>query len=164
MGIGWHRLDHIGIIVKDMDKAMGFYSKVFGFELPKIGPYKKIIEVGPGRKYCLISSSGEVEGESFIEFLALAQDEGSKWLIDMGMMDGTICEVCIAVDNIEEWYDRVKGMGYTPVNGPSAKPLVNKKYVESPSGSRWFYLLPSETGQQYWVEILERPGDPYRKR
>lgn len=162
MGSGWHKFDHVGILVKDLDKAMDLYKKLFDFDLPKTGPYNKIIK-SKEHRYCLLSAKGEGEEEIFIEFFDTAHDAESRRVLDLSRADGVIAEICIAVDNIEEWYDKVKRTGYTPVTGPSGRPLTNEKYVLSPAGSKYFYLLPSETGQQYFIEILERPGDPYRK-
>jgi len=162
MGKRWHKFDHIGIIVKDLDKSMEFYRKVFGFELPKTGPYNRVIQ-SRGHKYCLISAKGEGEEEVFIEFFDVAFDPESQRVMNLLGGDGAVVELCVAVDNIEAWYDEMKMKGYTPVGNLSGQPLTTEKYALSPAGSRYFYLLPSETGQQYWIEILERPGDPYRK-
>ena len=159
---GWHKFDHIGILIKDenLEKAMEFYKKLFGFDLPKTGPYKKIVEYD-GRRYSLISSKGTGEEETFLEFLP----SKDNYALNMLKGEGAIVELCITVDDVEEWFDKVKEMGLTPINPHTGKPLEKKGEIVTGAvtKSRFFYLHPSETFGTL-LEILERPGQPYRKR
>lgn len=158
----WHKFDHIGILVKDdnLEKAMEFYKKLFGFDLPKTGPYSEIVEQS-NRRYALISSKGTGEEETFIEFLP----SKDNYALNMLNAEGTIVELCITVDDIEEWFDKVKKMGLTPINPYTKKPLLDKNEIVTGmvTKSRFFYLHPSETFGTL-LEILERPGQPYRKK
>jgi catechol 2,3-dioxygenase-like lactoylglutathione lyase family enzyme len=164
----WYKLDHLGILVKDVKKAREFYKKMFDFDLPETGPYSKAYDTGGywNGKYCLISGKGKGDEEIFIEFLEIPPNVDTSSLgFTFSNPEGAIVELCIAVDDLDEWYNKVKRMGYTVVSGWSKKPLTEEqKYVRAPSGSKYFYLLPEETGTQFFIEILERPNDPYRKQ
>ena len=158
----WHKFDHIAIVIKDenLEKALNFYKKLFGFDLPKTGPYSKIIE-DSGHRFCLISSRGEGKDETFIEFLT-AKDSYS---VDLLKGEGAIVEFCVTVDDIDEWFDKVMAMGLSPINPINGNPLVNKEEIPegSVTKSKFFYLRPSQTFGTL-IEILERPGQPYRNR
>lgn len=158
----YYKFDHIGVVVKDINRAMDFFKKVFGFEMPKTGPYSKIASTEDGLKYALVSSKGKGEEETFIEFLEPPASGARDYIFDLLRAEGTIVELCITVEDIEGWYDKLKGMGLTPLD-LAGRPLVDKKYVlMKDTGSKCFYLPRSQTyGVQ--IEILERPGDPYRK-
>jgi catechol 2,3-dioxygenase-like lactoylglutathione lyase family enzyme len=156
---GWYKFDHIGIMVKpgNLEKVMEFYKNLFGFELPKTGPYSKVVDMGSW-KYCLISSKGSGKEETFIEFFEPPSE--ASYHTDLLKGEGTIVELCITVDNIEQWYDKLKKMGITPLD-LNGNPLVDKKYDGVPTGSKFFYLPRSVTFGTT-IEILERPGQPYR--
>lgn len=145
------KFDHIGIVVKDLEKAIEFYSGVFGFRQPKTGPYSRVLEVDkPGYKlrYVLLSANGVS-----IELLEPKEGPWTKRLEEKG--EGAICELCIEVDDIEEFHDKIKKMGITPV-GRFGQSLVEEKYVEAPSGARFIYL-PLDKTYGTLIEVLERP-------
>lgn len=148
------RFDHAGIVVRNLEESIRFYSEVFGFRQPKTGPYSKTLIVDePGYKlrYALLEADG-----FFIEFLEPKEGPWVKRLEEKG--EGSICEICVVVDNVEEFYDRMKNRGITPVDR-FGKPLVGKKYVEAPSGAKFMYLAPTET-HGTMIEVLERSWKP----
>jgi hypothetical protein len=104
---------------------------------------------------------GKGEEETFIEFLP----SKDNYALDLLKGEGSMVELCIAVDNIEEWYDKVIQMGLTPMNPMTGKPLNSKDEIVTglETKSRFFYLNPSETFGTL-IEILSRPGQPYRKK
>lgn len=145
------KFDHVGIVVEDLEKSIKFYSDVFGFKQPKTGPYSKILIVDKPRykvRYAMLTNNG-----FFIELLEGKEGPWEERLKEKGQ--GAICEMCFAVDNIEKFHDEIEKQGMTPVDGYGT-PLVDKKYVEAPSGSRFIYLRPKETNGTL-IEILQRP-------
>ncbi len=96
------RIDHIGIVVKDLEKALGTYSRHFGFEtdttrggeLPALGIRNAFMPVG----------------ESDLEFIQATTPEGpvAKFVAERG--EGTFM-LSIAVDDIEAAVEQLRGLG-----------------------------------------------------
>lgn len=145
------KFDHIGIVVKDLDKAIKFYSEVFGFRIPETGPYSKILEIDqPGYKirYVLLEANGV-----YIELLEPKKGPWLKRLEERG--EGSIWEVCFEVEDIDEAYDEFNNMGITPTDRFD-RPLAKGRYTVSPSGARFMHL-PLDKTYGTWIEILDRP-------
>jgi len=122
----------------------------FGWNLPKTGPYSKILEVDvPGEKirYALL-----VSYNSYIELVEPKEGLWMKYLEERG--EGAICELCIRVDDIKQARKMLERKGITPMDRFN-KPL-KEKYILAPSGARYFYL-PVQKTFGTWIEILERP-------
>jgi predicted enzyme related to lactoylglutathione lyase len=145
------KIDHIGIVVKDLKRAMNFYSEVFGWKQPDTGPYSKMLEIerpGDKSKYVLLQGGGP-----YIELFEPKEGPWLKRLNERG--EGSIWQICVSVDNIEKFYDVMNERGITPVDSLN-KPLTGRKYIVTSSGSKIFYLPPAKT-YGTWFEILERP-------
>jgi methylmalonyl-CoA epimerase len=146
------KFDHIGIVVKDVEKTVKFYTEVLGWKLPEEGPYSKILQVDvPGEriKYAMLESGG-----TYVEFLEPEEGLWLEYLKTKG--EGAICEMCVLVDDIGEARKKVVKMGLVPMDRFN-KPL-KEEYMEAPSGSRYFYLHPEDTFGT-WIEILQRPWE-----
>ena len=145
------KIDHIGIVVKDLKKSMNFYSEVFGWKQPDTGPYSKVQEIDrPGDKFRYVLLQG---GGPYIELFEPKEGPWSERLNERG--DGSIWQICVSVDNIEKFYDVMKERGITPVDGLN-NPLTGRKYIVTSSGAKIFYLPPTKT-YGTWFEILQRP-------
>jgi methylmalonyl-CoA epimerase len=144
------KYDHVGIVVRDVEKAVRFYSEVLGWKMPESGPYSKILQVDvPGEKikYAMLSS-----GETYIELIEPEEGLWLTYLEERG--EGAMCELCVVVDDIEEARKNLEAIGIEPMDRFN-EPL-KEKFMEAPSGSRYFYLPPEETFGT-WIEILQRP-------
>jgi len=149
--------DHVGIVVRDIEKSLKFYSEVIGWKLPETGPYSKILHIDvPGEKikYAMLSS-----GKTYLELIEPEEGVWKEFLDEKG--EGAICELCVLVKDINEARKKVESMGLTPMDR-FRKPL-EKGYEEAPSGSRYFYL-PTEETSGTWIEVLQRawPDDKLR--
>ena len=160
------KFDHIGIVVKNMEKTLELLSKLFEVELPpSSSPLSKIYrvidspELSGGIRWAMIPTDGP--DSTMIEPL---EPKGKSWLLDFLKANGdmAISEICFRVDDIEKFYDKVKKMGFTPVDG-NGKPLVDKKYFlvtipGVPAEIKCFYFnMPLKPNQGPAFEILEYP-------
>jgi methylmalonyl-CoA epimerase len=143
------KYDHVGIVVRDVEKALKFYTDVLGWTLPASGPYSKILVIDvPGEKikYAMLESGGT--------YLELIEPEEGIWMEFLQKKgEGAICELCVLVDDIMKAKTRVIDMGFTPMDR-FQKPL-KEDFMEAPSGSRYFYLSTKDT-QGTWIEVLQR--------
>lgn len=142
--------DHVGIVVRDVEKAVRFYSEVLGWKLPTEGPYSKILTVDvPGEKirYAMLSSR-----ENYLELLEPHEGVWLDYLREKG--EGAICELCVLVDDIVKARRELEAKGVVPTDR-FKKPL-KEGFMEAPSGSRYFYL-PEDQTLGTWIEVLERP-------
>lgn len=149
------KFNHIGIVVKDIEKTMEMFSELFDVELPKTGPDSRIHEYPQG-KYAMLKANG-----FWIELLEEKEGPMADFLKKNG--DGAVAEICFVVDDIEKYYDKFKKMGLTPVDY-FGEPLVDEKYFVIPvpglpEGSVKCFYLPRK-GNEPAFEILEEPPYP----
>ena len=119
-------IDHIGIAVENIDKAMGFYRKALNLELNggedilerhlKVG----FIETGNTRLELIESTSNES---------AIA-----KYIATKG---GGIHHICLAVDNIDEALAQMKKEGYA---------LIDNEPRPGAEGSLIVFIHPKSSG------------------
>jgi catechol 2,3-dioxygenase-like lactoylglutathione lyase family enzyme len=160
--------DHIGVAVKDMDRALKFLSN-FDVRLPPpTSPLSKFFKVRDcdlaGVKWALVPS-GSMDNAMIEPLEPTREGQLSDFLKTRG--DMAVFELGFRVKDIESFYDRVKQMGMTPVDGDGA-PLVDKKYflvcpscveMAEQDWIKCFYVnIPSEPGQGPAIEILEYPA------
>lgn len=123
------RIDHVGLVVKDFEKAIEFYQKIVGFEL----------------KGTLTHTNGVIR----LAFLGFNDSDETELEIIQGYNDnlpseGKVHHFAINVDNLEEEYERVKQLGAR---------FVDPEIVTLPNGSRYFFIYGPE-GE--WVEFFQR--------
>ena len=157
------KFDHIGIVVKNMEKTLEFLSKLFEVELPpSSSPLSKVYRILPGQdggRWAMVPTDGL--DSTKIEPL---EPKGESWLTDFLRANGdmAVAEICFRVDDIEKFYDKVKEMGLTPVDG-NGEPLVDKKYFRVPISGvpaeiKCFYFnLSLKPNKGPAFEILEYP-------
>ncbi len=144
------KIDHVSIVVKDIEKAIAFYSEVLGWKLPREGPYSRILSLEvPGEKirYAMLSA-----GQNYFELVEPKEGIWLEILKERG--EGAICELCVLVDDIEEARLSIEKKGMVAMDW-SRKPL-KEPYMTSPSGTKIFYM-PTEGTFGTWIEVLERP-------
>lgn len=123
------RLDHVGIVVRDMEKTLAFYTEVVGLELK-------------GR---LTHTNGVIE----LAFLGFhGQDETEVELVqgysDSLPAEGTVHHFAVSTDNIEEEYERVRALDL---------PYLDEEIVTLPNGHRYFFIHGPE-GEN--IEFFQR--------
>jgi len=149
-------IDHVGILVKDIEKAIKFYGELFEWHIPHEKPYEgKIGFVDmPGHKYkyAMLKASNNV----YLELLEPVEGPWVEKLQKEG--DGAISEICVETDNIEEMADRLVRMGVSPLlDATIQKPIKQgEKYFVTPSNNRIFYVPRDRTLGTQW-EIIQRP-------
>jgi catechol 2,3-dioxygenase-like lactoylglutathione lyase family enzyme len=139
------KIDHIGIVVNELDKIVDFYVENLGCQRGKI--YEMEWEKQKFR-YTFLRIV-----DDYVEILEPKKGEFFKRLKEGG--EGTLVEICFEVDDIGRFYDGMKKKGIT-LTDPDRKPLARgKKYWTSPTGDKFAYL-PLEATFGTWIEVLER--------
>jgi len=110
-----NKIEHLGIAVKDIDKANALYEQLLG-----VAPYKQE-EV---ESEAVITSFFKV-GESKIELLASTDEEGpiGKFITKKG--EG-IHHIAFDVDDIEKELDRLEKEGFQIINKVPKRGADNK--------------------------------------
>lgn len=128
------KIDHVSIIVKDIDEALKAYSEMFGF--------KKVEELqGPGGEFkAVMAKSGDI----LLEFLQPLKDTGpfAKFLQERG---GGLHHVSFQTDDIKNELKNLKAKG---------KRLINEEPLNQP-GAKLAFVHPS-AGQNVLIELAER--------
>ena len=119
------KIDHIGVAVKDLDKAIEIYNNVFGFELLEI-------EEVPSQKVKVAKFN---VGGVHIEFLQpLAKDSPiSRFLENKG--EG-IHHIAYYTDDIKGLLDDIKGKGVK---------MINEEPIKGSSGTIIAFVHPKSS-------------------
>jgi len=124
------RVDHIGVVVKDLEKSIAFYQDVLDLKL----------------KARMTHTNGVIE----LAFLGYEESDETEIELIQGYSDtlpseATIHHFAITVDDIEEEYDRIKSLDNTE--------LIDEEIVTLPNGYRYFYVYGPE---KEWIEFFQR--------
>nr|WP_249599064.1 VOC family protein [Peribacillus frigoritolerans] len=124
------RVDHIGVVVKDLEKSIAFYQGVLDLKL----------------KARMTHTNGVIE----LAFLGYEESDETEIELIQGYSDtlpseATIHHFAITVDDIEEEYDRIKSLDNTE--------LIDEEIVTLPNGYRYFYVYGPE---KEWIEFFQR--------
>ncbi|MDZ5471570.1 VOC family protein [Bacillus sp. 31A1R] len=123
------KIDHVGIMVKDIEKSIKFYEDVVGFKLKAHVPHSD-----SALKLAFLGFEGSDETE-----LELIQGYN-----DSLPAEGKVHHLAVTVDNIEEEFDRVKALDVK---------FVDDHITVLPNGYRYFFIYGPE-GE--WVEFFQR--------
>jgi len=112
------RIDHIGIVVKDLDTALATYSKHFGFS---VDPNKGGAVPALGIKNAFMPV-----GESDLEFIQPLGEEGpvAQFAKDRG--EGTFM-LSVEVEDIEAAVEHLRGLGARVGNPNNGVAFVSMK-------------------------------------
>lgn len=124
------RIDHVGMVVKDFERAIEFYQTIVGFELKG-----KITHTNGVFQLAFLGFGGTDETE--LEIIHGYNDSLPA--------EGKVHHFAVHVDNLEEEYERVSKLGAA---------FVEEGIVELPNGYRYFFIFGPE-GE--WVEFFHRP-------
>ncbi|MED3834771.1 VOC family protein [Peribacillus frigoritolerans] len=124
------RVDHIGVVVKDLKKSIAFYQDVLDLKL----------------KERMTHTNGVIE----LAFLGYEESDETEIELIQGYSDtlpseATIHHFAITVDDIEEEYARIKSLDNTE--------LIDEEIVTLPNGYRYFYVYGPE---KEWIEFFQR--------
>ncbi|MGZ9814434.1 VOC family protein [Peribacillus simplex] len=124
------RVDHIGVVVKDLEKSIAFYQDVLDLKL----------------KARMTHTNGVIE----LAFLGYEESDETEIELIQGYSDtlpseATIHHFAITVDDIEEEYARIKSLDNTE--------LIDEEIVTLPNGYRYFYVYGPE---KEWIEFFQR--------
>nr|WP_251029118.1 VOC family protein [Bacillus sp. ISL-78] len=124
------RVDHIGVVVKDLEKSIAFYQDVLDLKLKKR----------------MTHTNGVIE----LAFLGYEESDETEIELIQGYSDtlpseATIHHFAITVDDIEEEYARIKSLDNTE--------LIDEVIVTLPNGYRYFYVYGPE---KEWIEFFQR--------
>jgi len=123
------KFDHIGVMIKDLDRAITFYQDIVGMEL------KDKFTIANGAKtLAFLGFNGSDETE--LELISGGDDDFPN--------EGKINHFAITVDNIEEEFTRLKGLDVT---------FISNEIVTLPNGYRNFFFKGPEEEK---IEFFQR--------
>ena len=127
------RIDHIGIVVENLEKAMGTYAEAFGLDCVR---QTEIEEVG--LRIAVLRA-----GDLFVELLEYRDQESEMVKSLKGDQKG-INHICYAVEQFDETMERLKAEGFQLIEGFPRKGV---------HGRIAFFIPPHS--QEERIEILE---------
>ncbi|CAM4179099.1 lactoylglutathione lyase [Paenibacillus endophyticus] len=122
------KIDHVGIMVKDINASIRFYTEVAGLKV------KERSEHAGGLEVAFLGYG--LEDETVIEMI-----QGLK---DQLPSEGKIHHVAFSVDNIEDEWNRIKQLGVA---------FINEEIASMPSGIRYFFIYGPE---EEWIEFFQK--------
>lgn len=124
------KIDHVGIMVTDIEKSIEFYTKIVGFKLiDKIDHTNGVIKLA-------FLGFGE-NGETELELI-----EGYN---DSLPTEGKVHHLAVTVDNVEKEFERIKSL--------ETVKLIDEEITTLPNGFRYFFFHGPE-GE--WIEFFQR--------
>lgn len=122
------KLEHVGLMVKDLDASIAFYTKVIGMEC--LG---KLVHTDPSITLAFLGFAGSSETE-----LELIQGYS-----DTLPEEGKVHHLAFAVDKLDEEIERLKQLDIL---------FIDKDITVLPNGSRYIFFKGPD-GE--WLELFE---------
>ncbi|MDQ6600137.1 VOC family protein [Bacillus salipaludis] len=123
------KIDHVGIMVKDIDASIKFYQEIVGMELKD-----KFIHSDESMTLAFLGFNGSDETE-----LELIQGYN-----DNLPQEGKVHHFAVLVDDIEAEFNLIKGLDVK---------LIDEEITTLPNGYRYFFFHGHD-GE--WVEFFQR--------
>lgn len=123
------KIEHIGVMVKNLDAALTFYQEVVGMELKD-----KLTIAGGTKTLAFLGFNGSDETE--LELIHVAEGDFPT--------EGIVNHFAIAVDEIEAEFSRLKGLDVK---------FISNEISTLPNGYRLFFVQGPE-GEK--VEFFQR--------
>ncbi|MGG1915463.1 VOC family protein [Priestia megaterium] len=120
------KFEHVGVQVKDIEKSIEFYTQKVGLELIETLPH-----TDPSLKLAFLGLEGNV-------ILELIQGYNSSL-----PNEGKVHHFALAVDGIEEEFERLKSAGVS---------FVEENIVTLPNGARYLFFYGPD---KEWIEYYE---------
>jgi lactoylglutathione lyase len=123
------RIDHVGIMVKNMEASIAFYTDIIGFQLKGRTPH----------------SNGVIE----LAFLGFGHSDETELELIQGYSEslpteGKVHHFAVAVDDVQAEFDRLKLHEVT---------FIDEGITTLPNGYRYFFISGPE-GE--WLELFQR--------
>lgn len=125
------RIDHVGVIVKDLDTTIRFYTEIVGLEVKS-----RFTHTNGVLQLAFLGSAGSEETE--IELIQGYNDQLP--------IEGKVHHFAVTVDDLEAEYERVKGLNADFVAGFD-------EITTLPNGHRYFFIHGPE---REWIEFFQR--------
>ena len=134
------RIEHVGVLVKDVDKSRALWEGCFGIKLGEV-------ETNPVRPVKLALYP---VGESMVELIAGTTPD-SKHAKMVAEGKGGINHICFEVEDIEEALTELKAKGV---------PLLDETPRIGHAGCRIAFLDPAGT-EGCLIELAQLPAEPH---
>jgi catechol 2,3-dioxygenase-like lactoylglutathione lyase family enzyme len=129
-------LHHVGLSVADIDRSLTFYRDALGMEVESLSTfggerYEAILDLEGVQGTVAVLKRPQLEVELF-GFISPQPRQGDP---RRPVCDHGITHFCIAVENIEEEYERLKQAGARPHCAPLDFGTARATYVRDPDGN-----------------------------
>jgi lactoylglutathione lyase len=123
------RIDHIGVMVKNMEKSIEFYTDAVGMELKAEVPHSNGVI-----KLAFLGFSGT--GETELELIQGYNDQLPE--------EGTVHHFAVSTDDVEGEFTRLKELGIE---------LIDQEITVLPNGYKYFFFYGPD---REWIEFFQR--------
>ncbi|MEC1068022.1 VOC family protein [Priestia megaterium] len=120
------KFEHVGVQVKDIEESIEFYTQKVGLELIETLPH-----TDPSLKLAFLGLEGNVIVELIQGYNSSLPNEGK------------VHHFALAVDGIEEEFERLKSAGVS---------FVEENIVTLPNGARYLFFYGPD---KEWIEYYE---------
>ncbi|MBK0009005.1 MULTISPECIES: VOC family protein [Priestia] len=120
------KFEHVGVQVKDIEESIEFYTQKVGLELIETLPH-----TDPSLKLAFLGLEGSVIVELIQGYNSSLPNEGK------------VHHFALAVDGIEEEFERLKSAGIS---------FVEENIVTLPNGARYLFFYGPD---KEWIEYYE---------
>lgn len=123
------RVDHVGVMVKDIDASIKFYTEIIGFELN-------------GR---ITHTNGVIQ----LAFLGFGNSDETEIELIQGYNDslpieGKVHHFAVTVPDVQAEFDRLKQLNVS---------FIDQEITTLPNGYRYFFVSGPD-GE--WIELFQR--------
>jgi len=127
-------LEHVALIVDDLDEAIGFYVGVLGFEL--VEDSASLTNEGRPKRWVVVRPPGATTG------LLLARAAGERQARAVGDQFAGRVGLFLRVEDFAACYERLRAAGVTFVTEPRDEPYGRVAVFLDVVGNRWDLLGP----------------------
>lgn len=127
-------LEHMALIVRDYDEAIGFFTGALGFELAEDSPART--NDGRPKRWVVVRPPGARTG------LLLAQADGEEQARAVGGQFAGRVGLFLRVDDFGGAHSRMRDAGVRFVSEPRDEPYGRVAVFEDVAGNRWDLLGP----------------------
>lgn len=125
-------LSLVTLVVRDYDRAIGFFTEVLEFELVDDSP--SLTNDGRPKRWVEVRPPGSETG------ILLARADGAEQTRVVGDQTAGRVGFFLRVDDFDAMHDRLLGAGVTIVRGPVTEPYGRVLVFEDVEGNRWDLL------------------------
>jgi catechol 2,3-dioxygenase-like lactoylglutathione lyase family enzyme len=131
-------LEHVAVIVDDLDAAIAFYVDALGFELAEDS--RATTDDGREKRWVVVRPPGAQTG------LLLARADGQEQRAAVGTQFAGRVGLFLRVDDFDATYRRMEAAGVTFTKAPRDEPYGRVAVFLDLAGNRWDLLGPPRGG------------------